>query len=452
MNRIRLTEGPVIPVLLKIALPIMGASFVQMAYNLTDMYWIGDEGSLSLAAVGIAGFFVWLSQALVLLARVGTEVKVAQRSGAEDEEGARSYARSGLLLGIGMAVVYTALVIVFRHALIGFFNTQNAFVEGEAVQYLTIVSFGFVFAFLNQIFTGIFNARGSSAAPFKINAVGLLVNMVLDPLLIKGFWIVPKLGVTGAAIATVFAQFLVTAIFAYQVFGRRFLFARFSLLRGGEPARTSSDIRDITKLGMAPAWHSALFTGIAIVIGRLISDFGPEAIAVQKLGTQIESISWMTAHGLSAALSAFIGQNFGARKVDRVRSGYRAGLSLAISIGVATTALLYLGAEFIYQLFVPEPTAIAMGGDYLRILAVSQLFMCVEIAGSGILNGLGRTTPPAVIGVSMNLLRIPMAIWLSMYTPIGLNGIWWAITLTSVFKGIIVFVFLKATMRRVEPA
>ena len=439
----RLTEGSIVKKLLKLTLPIMGTSFVQMAYNLTDMFWIGFIGSKAVAAVGIAGFFVWLSMGFILLTKVGTEILVAQRIGAEDKNRAREIARVGITLTSIMAILFTFFVLSTNAHLIAFFNTRDGDVEQMSRVYLGIVSLGFIGLFLNQIFTGLFNAVGNSRTPFVFNTVGLIMNMVLDPLMIMGIGPFEGLGVAGAAIATVLAQITVMGLFLFAILGKHMLMGRIKLWI--KPVK--EDIEHILKMGFPPAVQSVFFTLISMVIARIIADFGPTPIAVQKVGSQIESISWMTASGFSVALSAFVGQNFGAKKIDRVFEGYKRAMQIAFALGIFNTLLLYFGAKGLFMIFIREPEAIAYGIDYLKILALSQLFMCIEITSTGIFNGLGHTKPPAMIGVVFNLLRIPMAIVLALKLGWGINGIWWSITISSVFKGIVAYLWLHKILK-----
>lgn len=442
-KKIDLTTGDILPSLIRMALPIMGTSFVQMAYNLTDMFWIGFLGSNAVAAVGIAGFFVWLSQAFIMLSKTGTEIRVAQTTGRKDDLGAEKYARNGLVLIGLIAAVYSIILLFFRVPLIGFFDTGDPFVEGMAVQYLAVIAIGILFPFANQVFTGIFNGRGDSRTPFLINVTGLVINIILDPLLIHGFWFVPKMGVIGAAVATVFAQGIVFAIFIYNIKFKHVLFEHFKLFKGIELEK----FKEIMRLGGAPALQSALFTMISMVIAKIIAVYGPGPIAVQKVGSQIESISWMTATGVAVALSAFVGQNYGADQYGRVVRGYRTAMKLAFALGIFNTFLLFFGAKWLFMIFIREPEAIPLGIDYLRILGLSQLFMCIEITTTGAFNGIGHTKPAAFISITFNLLRIPMALYFSQMTFLGLNGIWWSISISSLFKGIIVYALFEKLIR-----
>ncbi|GAU77753.1 MATE family efflux transporter [Fusibacter sp. 3D3] len=443
-DRINLIEGSIITNLLKMAIPIMGTSFMQMAYNMTDMIWIGFLGSKAVAAVGIAGFYVWFSFAFILISKTGTEVKVAQASGANNEDAAENYARSGFQVIFIIGILYTVVLILFKESLIDFFNTRDAEVELMSKAYLMIIALGMVFSFSNQVFTGIFNGRGDSKSPFKVNATGLIINIILDPILILGFGPIPAFGVVGAAVATIFAQFVVFLQFVYYIKFKHSLFHHFTFIK--KPNIKS--IETIVAMGMPPAIQSGLFTFISMFIARLIADYGATPIAVQKVGSQIEAISWMTAGGFAVALGAFVGQNYGAGQFKRVVEGYKKAIGVAVLLGVFNSLLLFLGAKWLFMIFIREPLAIIQGVDYLRILAVSQLFMCIEITATGALNGIGNTKPAAFISIVFNALRIPLAYYLSTQTPLGLNGIWWTITISSIFKGIIVYIWFGMVVRR----
>jgi len=439
-----LTRGPILSGLVKMAIPIMGTSFIQMAYNLTDMFWIGFLGSNAVAAVGIAGFFIWLSQAFIFVGKTGTEIKVSQSTGAGDDLRAEEIARTGIHITVAISILYSIVILLLRVPLIEFFNTGNDSVNQMSIQYLVVVAIGMIFPFCNQVFTGIFNGRGDSKTPFKINAIGLVINMILDPLLINGYGPFPEMSVIGAAIATVFAQAVVFAVFFYTIKFKHSLFKHFSLLI--KPNK--SEIIAIIKMGLPPAIQSGLFTLISIVIARIIANYGPLPIAVQKVGSQIESITWMTATGFAVALGAFVGQNYGAKQYQRVLEGYRTAMRVAFGLGIFNTLLLFFGAKWLFMIFIREPDAIALGVDYLRILGLSQLFMCIEITSSGAFNGIGKTEPAAITSILFNVLRIPMALYFSQMTILGLNGIWWSITISSVFKGVIVYIWFGLIIKR----
>ena len=269
MKTNNLTQGSILSALFKLAIPIMGTSFVQMAYNMTDMIWVGRVGSRAVAAVGTAGFFTWLAMAFILIPKIGAEVGVAQSIGKNDMKEAKVYIKHTLQMIVVIALIYALSLITFRKPLIGFFNLGEPDIIQNAINYLVIISFGLVFYFINPVFTAIFNGYGESRTPFIINSIGLLVNMVLDPLLILGLGPIPRLEVAGAAIATVIAQAVVTLIFVLNARMRPELFSGLNLFKAPDIAH----INKIFKLGLPVALQSGLFTVFAMVIARIIAQW-----------------------------------------------------------------------------------------------------------------------------------------------------------------------------------
>ena len=443
-GRIDLTEGKIIYKLIKLALPIMGTSFIQMAYNMVDMIWVGKAGSSAVAAVGTAGFFPWLAMAFVAISRVGGEVQVAQSMGKNDAEETKSYIKAAIEVNIILSLIYTLVLLIFKDSLIGFFNLGDKSVISMSKKYLVIVALGMIFYFINPIFTAIFNGMGNSKDPFRINTVGLITNIILDPLLILGIGPVPKLGVEGAAIATVFSQFIVTMCFIVMIMKRNNEYFKVKLFR-----KISLEYyKSLCKLGMPVAIQSGMFTIFSMLLGVIVASWGPVAIAAQKVGSQIEAISWMTADGIAVALSSFVGQNYGATKYDRINKGFKITLGIATVLGIITTSILIFAGKQIFTIFINEADAIKEGASYLKILGYSQLFMCVEIITAGAFKGIGRTYIPSIILTLLTGARVPMAYFLSRPELLGLSGVWWSISISSILKGILmisVYVYLLKT-------
>ncbi|MFY9612880.1 MAG: MATE family efflux transporter, partial [Tissierellaceae bacterium] len=270
-----LTEGNILKALFRLALPIMGTSFVQMAYNMTDLIWVGRLGSSAVASVGTAGFYTWLAMAFILIPKIGAEVGVAQSVGKGDMDEARLYIRHSLQVIITIALFYGTSLTIFRKPLIGFFNLDDIDILNDATSYLFIISFGILFYFINPVFTAIFNGYGESRTPFLINACGLVANMILDPVLIFGLGPFPRLEVAGAALATIIAQLFSTTIFILVARKRRDLFSGLNLLEAPDLEHLSI----ISKLGFPVALQSGFFTGIAMIIARIIAQWGPIPIA-----------------------------------------------------------------------------------------------------------------------------------------------------------------------------
>ena len=441
-----LTKGPILKTLTKLAIPIMASSFLGTLYNITDMAWIGLLGSKAVAGIGVGGMFTWLSQGFASMARMGG---LAQCVGRGDKEKAHGYAQAAVQLATVMGLVYALVVLIFTKQMIGFFKLEDPEAYAAAFVYTKIACGLIVFSFLSVTLTGIYTAQGDSKTPFYANLIGLATNMILDPLLILGPGPLPKLGAAGGAIATVTAQFIVMSIMILGIVKQK----KENVLKGITLfAKIPAEyLNGICKIGIPTAIQGMAYCVISMVITRMVSAFGAEAIATQRVGGQIESISWNTADGFATALNAFIAQNYGAGEMGRVKKGYRASQWTVGIWGIFITLLFVCVPRPIANIFFHEPKAIATAVDYLIIVGFSEAFLCIETTTVGALSGLGRTHLCSVISIIFTSARIPLAIILGG-TSLGLNGIWWALSSTSIVKGVlfvIVFQWVTRTKKQV---
>ena len=434
-----LTEGPILKQLFALAMPIMATSFIQMAYSLTDMAWVGRLGSEAIAAVGSVGLLTWMTTSISLLNKVGSEVSVGQAIGMKDETVARIFATHNLTLSLIISVIWASVLFSFASPIIRIYELKDH-ITLDAVNYLRIIATAFPFVFMSAVFTGIFNASGRSKIPFTINGIGLLTNMILDPLFIFVFdW-----KTDGAAWATWIAQAFVFSLFVYQLKFRQILWDDFRFFSKLEKTYTLR----IVKIGLPVATLNALFAFVNMFLGRTASTVGGHlGLMAMTTSGQIEAITWNTSQGFSTALSAFVAQNYAARKVSRVKKALKSTLFMTLIFGTICSLLFIFCGNNIFAIFVPEKEAYEAGGLALRIDGYSQLFMMLEITLQGVFYGMGRTVPPAIISISCNYLRIPMALWF-VSLGWGLPGIWWTICLTSILKGIIILIWFLVIKKK----
>ena len=434
-----LTEGPILRQLFMLAMPIMATSFIQMAYSLTDMAWVGRLGSEAIAAVGSVGLLTWMTTSLALLNKVGSEVSVGQAIGMKDETAARSFATHNLTLSLIVSVAWAFILFTFAPLIIRFYELEPH-IAANAINYLRIVSTAFPFVFMSAAFTGIFNAGGRSKIPFTINGIGLVANMILDPLFIFVFdW-----KTDGAALATWLAQACVFGLFIYQLKVKKILWEDFRFFGKLKKVYTTR----IIKIGLPVATLNTLFAFVNMFLGRTASTVGGHiGLMAMTTSGQIEAITWNTSQGFSTALSAFVAQNYAARKISRVMKALKSTLYMTLVFGIFCSLLFIFYGNNIFAIFVPEREAYEAGGLALRIDGYSQLFMMLEIVIQGVFYGMGRTIPPAIISISCNYLRIPMAM-LFVSLGWGLPGIWWTICLTSILKGIIILIWFLCIKKK----
>ena len=438
------TSGNISRQLTKLAFPLMATSFIQMAYNLTDLAWVGRLGSESVAAVGAMGMLIWMVNAIALFSKISAEVSIGQSIGIKRLDKAAIYASHTTTIAIALGIVFSAIFLTQPHLFVSFFRLSPS-ISLEATNYLRIISFSIPMLFMILNFSGIYVGSGRSDIPFYYNAVGLVLNIIIDPILIFGLGPIPALGSSGAALATTLSQFVVLILFIWHLKRRDGVFGNFPFLT----TLKASYSKNIFKLGFPVAVMNVFFSIINMSLVRIASIHGGHlGVTSQTTGGQIEGLTWNTTEGFATALGSYVAQNYSANKIDRTKKAYTFTLKLLLSLGVVlSAAFIFYGAE-IFSIFIPEKEAYMAGGDYLYILGISQIFMMLELTTQGMFNGIGRTAPPAIISMIFNAIRIPFAMLLA--TQMGVNGVWWAISITTIFKGTILTIWYQVTLKKIE--
>ncbi len=443
-----LTEGKIFSTLIRLALPLMGTSFLQMAYTLMAMSWVGRLGTVSHpeiatkseAAIGAIGMLLWLTSSVAYLAMIGSEVAVGQSIGAKKMKRAAIYASHSTTTSIVLGVIWVSILFVFANQILSFFKLDED-ITAEAVLYLRILTISLPFQFLSYNFTGIYNGAGRSIVPFRNNAAGLVLNMILDPILMFGL----GMGLHGAAIGTVAAQIFVFILFFYQIrYGSRILgnFSFFVKPKG-------IYLKRIFFLGTPVSIMNSLYAIINMNLARVASIHGGHlGLMAQTTGGQIEAVTWNTSQGFSTALSAFVAQNYAANKLERGKKAYYYTIRVMFTLGVVVSICFILFGAQIFGIIIPEENAMQAGAQYLFVMGLVQIFMMFELTTQGMFNGIGRTIEPAVISITFNALRIPLAYYLA--DQMGIMGVWWAIAISTICKGIILPLWFSVVYKQVH--
>lgn len=427
------TKGSIYKALIKLALPIIASSVLNMTYNLIDIFWVGSLGKGAISSVATAGFYINLGYSILALAFVGGGILVSHSLGSQNNDEAISCGENTIVLSILLGIIYVIFIFIFRRNLISYFSLSVP-IQKDALSYLNIAIFSLIFSSINLSSSKIMNSYGNSKLPFYISSLGLILNIILDPIFI--FYL--ELGVKGVAVATIIANLLVSIIFIVYLNKKYMFFRRLNIIQ-------MDYMKKIIKLGLPISIQRIIFTLISIILGKLVSNWGSEGISAQRIALQVESIAFMTFGAFQGAMTAFIGQNYGAKLHNRIKEGYYKGLILTSFISIFTFLLFYFMNTNLIALFVNDKNVIIIGGTYLRIIAFSQVFIAFEQTTIGAFNGIGKTFIPSINSIVLTILRIPLAIYLiKIY---GINGIWWSICISSILKGCFISFLYKLNWR-----
>jgi putative MATE family efflux protein len=405
----------------------------HFSFNLIDSIWVGRLiGPAALAAVSTAGFYVWVALSLGEMVEIGLIAVAARRHGeGNPERAARAAAAAvayALLAGLVVSIAGFALAsTMFRLMTV----PPDVATLGRAYLFTWLLGCPLVFGFFAVEAT--FRAAGDTRTPFVMLAGSVCVSIVLDPLLITGVGPFPRLGVEGAALASVMVRsggFLLGFVIAL----------RRGLLRIAAPDWRT--LPTIIRIGMPLSLSGVLLSVIYMWLTRFTSRFGTPALAALGVGHKMEGLGFIAISGFALAASALVGQNLGARQEERAREAVRLTVSYCLAVTVTTAAAFLLIPGRLVALFTSDPQVIADGVLYLRVIAFAQIGQSFELILEGALAGAGYTFWPQTVSTSLTALRIPLAAWWS--GAIGLLGIWLALSVTAIARGIAMILFWKS--------
>ena len=404
-----ITEGVIWKQLLIFFFPIILGTFFQQLYNTVDAVVVGQfVGKEALAAVGgptgviinlLVGFFVGLSS--------GATVIISQYYGAQQDEQVSRAVHTAIALAVAAGAVIMAVGLIFAPWALGVIDTPADIME-NSIAYLRIYFVGMIPSLVYNMGAGILRAVGDSRRPLYFLICGCLVNIVLDLLFVLVF----RMGVEGAAIATIISQAVsaVLIVFtllrtdqSYRLFWRKIRFSWDMLRR-------------IVTIGLPAGLQSVMYSFSVILIQSNINSFGTDTVAAGTAYGKIDAVFWMTMDAFGVSITTFVGQNFGARKYDRIHKSVKVCLGMAMGVTVVMSALLFFFSQYIYRIFTQDSEVIVKGIEILKLL-VPFWFTYVSIA---VLSGAVRGTGDAVIPMLMTCIGVCVLriIWLFTVVPL----------------------------------
>jgi putative MATE family efflux protein len=421
------------PTVLRLAAPAVAMIACNFSFNLIDTIWVGRLiGPAALAAVSTAGFYVWVALNLGEMVEIGLTAVAARRHGERDAERAARVAAAAVIFAVMLGFVVAVVGLVVMDPMLRLMAVP-AEVAAFGHEYLSTWLLGcpLVFGFFATEAT--FRAAGDTRTPFLVLAGSVGVSIVLDPLLIAGVGPFPRLGVEGAALASVLVRsvgFLIGLVIAL----------RRNLLRFAAPDWRA--VPTVVRIGMPLALAGVLLSVIYMWLTRFTSQFGTSALAALGIGHKMEGLGFVAISGFSLAAGALVGQNLGAGQEGRAREAVRLTVIYCLLVTVPTAVAFLAIPAALVSLFTRDPQVIRDGVMYLRVIAFAQIGQSFELILEGALAGAGYTFWPQVVSTTLTASRIPLSAWWSR--AFGLIGIWIALSATAIARGVAMILFWKS--------
>jgi putative MATE family efflux protein len=419
------TEGSIIASILRMGVPSMIGFALGNIYDLVDMYWLSRLGPGSVAAITILSPLLWVIHSANMIVGAGSVAIISRRYGERDLVRTELAIRETIMLKWIAALSFGLLGYVSAPFMVRLLGAEGAVLD-QGVLYGRIIFLGLGFNFATySVFTamrGVANPNLAMALMISLN----LFNMVLDPILIFGWWIFPELGVAGAAWASVISYGIAfTAGMVLLCSGAANV--RLRLLR--RSAIQWDIMASILKIGAPSAIGSVSWSLARTVAMPLVAVYGTGVVAAYGVVTRVSAFGMMLLVGIGLGLSALIGHNIGAGKLERARQTAHQAILLSIGIMLASAVLCFYGATFIMQRFFEDPEIVTHGAAFLRILALGFPFLALHLAIENVYSGVGENRPAMTVNIVHSwILELPAIYLCVKVLGFGPNAIWWAIT------------------------
>ena len=434
------TQGDVGLSLWRLSLPSMAGAIFLNLFSLVDLFFIGRLGYVAVAALSISGVILAIIIMVGLGLSTGTTALIAHYIGKKDYDAADNVLFQTILLSVVCSIAMLLLALFATEPILRLFGATKEVID-PASRYLKI-SFSFsIFIFLFLALNHALRGSGEAIVPLKMLAVANILNIVLDPLFIFGFWIVPKLGVAGSAVATVISRAVGVALLLRHLFaGKSSLHLHRGMFKVNLPI-----MGRVIRIGFFSSLE-VLFRQISLLLLiRLIASFGIVTLAAYGIVLRVRMLIIMLGFGMAGATAVLIGQNMGANLSQRAEeSGWKA-LRYYEAMVLPAALALFLFAPNIVKFFTNHPEVINTAATFIRVTAFTLPFLAMAvILGRGIA-GAGDTVAPAwVAGIVQLGVRIPAAYILALTAGLGTIGIWLAFGLSDLLQGAIMVSYFKS--------
>lgn len=440
-GKLRLTEDPIGKSILSLMWPMMVGMIALVSYSLVDTFFIGQLGTLELAAVSFTFPVAFIVSAIAMGLGVGTSSVASRLFGSKELDQIQRITTHAAMLAFmagGCVLILGLYTIdpVFRA--LGADDTTMPLIH----EYMSIYYYGSFFLVVPMIGNSVLRASGDAKTPSMLMTGGAILNVILDPIFIFGWGPVPRMELEGAAIATVLANALVGMSAIGIIYFRDHLF-RIKL----EDFHLIFDSwRRILHVGI-PSLASSLVTPMTTAfITWQVAQFGQTAVAGFGIASRIEGISLMALMALSAAVTPFTGQNYGAKNYDRVMGGMRFAYRFALLYGLGIALLLFLTSSYIGNTFTEDPQALKTSGMHLSLVPWSYSFLGISMISVSAFNAVGKPTPGMLVSMSRTIgIYAPLAFLLAWL--LELQGVFLAAFIANFIAGTIGYFWFRYAMK-----
>ena len=423
-----MTRGNPVKHIILFSLPALIGNIFQQIYNLADSIIVGRViGADALAAVGATGSITFLFFALCNGIGSGGGIIASQYYGAHDEKNVKKcIVNTGLIMLI-VPLIFGSIGFLSADMLLKLLNTPED-ILADAAMYVRYMCLGLMFVSMYNYISSILRALGDSISPLIFLIVSTIINILLDIIFVYNF----KMGIRGAAIATLIAQF--ASVMGSGLYAIRF--NPYFKLKKEDFTISAGMMNKVIRLGVPMSLQFALIAISSMALQRVVNAYGTVVVAAFTATSRIEQLIHQPYQTLCASLATFCGQNYGAKKMDRVFEGYKKGLLIMTIMSIVMMTVMQLFGRTLTGLFVEEEEVIALGAYGLRITSLFYLALGTIYVVRGVLTGVGDAFFALFNGIIEVIGRFTLPIMLTGLFGFNETGIWLSTGLVWVISGV----------------
>lgn len=418
---------PVRKLLLSMAWPAILSMTINALYNVVDSIFVSRVSEDALTAVSIVNPVQMMIIALAVGSGVGINSLIARRLGAKNQEEADKAASTSIRIGLFNYLVFLIIGVFLTKAFVSGYADEGSYIYESACQYLAIVCIGSLFTNIEIVLEKVLQSTGNMVAPMICSLTGAIVNVILDPILIFGYFGLPRMEVAGAALATVTGQFfsMIVAIIII-VRGEHLVNIRFRGFKIDWKV-----VKDIYKVGFPSIVMQSIASVMVIFYNMILVAYSTTAVAVLGIYFKVQSFVFMPVFGLNQGAMPIMGYNYGARNKERLMKTYKEAFKVAVIVMALGTLLFQLCPELILKMFDASSDMLAIGVPALRLISI-----CFIPAAFGIITGtLFQGTGHGMLSLYGSLIRQLLGILPLAYILIRIGGVtlsWLAFPLAEI--------------------
>jgi len=414
------TVGSIPRHLVAIALPMLIGNLIQSGYTIIDAIWVGRTvGNAAMGGIAVSFPVLFLFIAVAAGVTMATTILISQYYGAGNHEQVKKTIGTSFLFALMIGSVISVVGFFSTDAILRLLNTPESVIAVASI-YLKINFGGFLIMYSGFLIGSILRGIGDSRTPLYFMIIGVVINAILDPFFIIGVGPFPRMGLAGAAVASIIGQ-LVASITGYMYLLKK---GNIVAIKFRDMVWDTPLIKKILVIGFpSMLQQSAISLGMA-TITSIVNGFGESVVAAFGAAGRIDTVSYFPAMSIGMSVSILSGQNIGAKKYDRVHSVFRWGVIMTLMISTVNTVLYFTLPRLMMSAFVKDEEVISIGAMYLRILGPASMMFAIAFVSNGVINGAGHTKMTLFFTLfALWCVRVPVIIWLSK-TSLGVTGIW----------------------------